>query len=123
VGAELTLPLLNRSDRGAVAQAEAAKVRAGLELVAREREAESAARAQLRTLAGAKQSLDLAELNVRLAEETLGAERARLGEGRSLQRDLITAQAELDRARADAERARTDWLLALVELDRLRGRL
>jgi outer membrane protein TolC len=117
VGAELTLPLLNRSDRGAVAQAEAAKVRAGLELVAREREAESAARAQLRTLAGAKQSLDLAELNVRLAE------RARLGEGRSLQRDLITAQAELDRARADAERARTDWLLALVELDRLRGRL
>ena len=123
VGAELTLPLLNRSDRGAVAQAEAAKVRAGLELVAREREAESAARAQLRTLAGAKQSLDLAELNVRLAEETLAAERARLGEGRSLQRDLITAQAELDRARADAERARTDWLLALVELDRLRGRL
>jgi outer membrane protein TolC len=123
VGAELTLPLLNRNDRGAAAQAEAALVRARIDLAAREAEVETSARAQLRTLRGARQSLDLAELNVRLAEETLAAERARLGEGRSLQRDLITAQADLDRARADAAQARTDWLVALVELERLRGRL
>ncbi len=123
VGAELTLPLLNRADRGAVAQSEAALLRAKVDLAAREAEVEAGARAQLRTLAGARQSLELAQLNERLAEETLSAERARLGEGRSLQRDLITAQAELDRARADAERARTDWLLALIELERLRGQL
>ena len=123
LGAELTLPLLNRSDRGAAAQAEAALVRARIDLASREGDVETGARAQLRTLAGARQSLDLAELNVRLAEETLAAERARLSEGRSLQRDLITAQADVDRARADAEKARTDWLLALIELERLRGGL
>ena len=123
VGATLTLPLLNRADRGAAAQADAALLRAKVALADAEATVESAARAQLRTLEGARQTLALADLNLRLAEETLAAERARLTEGRSLQRDLITAQKDVDQARADAEKARTDWLLALVELDRLRGAL
>lgn len=123
VGATLTLPLLNRADRGAVAQADAALARARAALVEAEATVDTAARAQLRTLESALQTVTLSDLNVRLAEETLAAERARLGEGRSLQRDLITAQKDLDQARADAEKARTDWLVALVELERLQGRL
>lgn len=123
VGATLTLPLLNRADRGAAAQADAALLRAKAALAEAEATVETAARAQLRTLESARQTLALSDLNVRLAEETLAAERARLAEGRSLQRDLITAQKDLDQARADAEKARTDWLIALVELERLRGGL
>ncbi|MSQ01736.1 MAG: TolC family protein [Myxococcales bacterium] len=123
VGATLTMPLLNRLDRGSLAQSHAALARAKLSLAAAEATVETAARAQLRSLDGARQLLELAELNQRLAEETFAAEKARLVEGRSLQRDLITAQKDVDQARADAEKARTDWLVALVELERLRGAL
>lgn len=123
VGANLSLPLLNRSDRGALTSAGGGLARAQSDLDAASAAVEQAARAQVRTLVSARRNVELSDLNVRLAEETLSAESARLAEGRSLQKDLIAAQRELDQARADAEKARTDWLIALVELERLKGAL
>lgn len=123
VGANLSLPLLNRADRGAAGTAAGRLARAEADLAAASATVEQAARAQVRVLVSARRTVELSDLNVRLAEETLLAEGARLTEGRSLQKDLIAAQRELDQARADAEKARTDWLIALVELERLKGSL
>lgn len=123
VGAQLTLPLLNRSDRGALQQAQAQATRAELDVAALEASLAREARAQVRTLEAAARDVALAELNVKLAEETLAAERARLDEGRALQRDVITAIKDLDAARVEIERAKAAWQDALVALRRLEGAL
>lgn len=123
VGAQLTLPLLNRSDRGALQQAQAQATRADLDVAALEASLAREARAQVRTLEAAARDVALAELNVRLAEETLAAERARLDEGRALQKDVITAIKDLDAARVEVERAKAAWQDALVVLRRLEGAL
>ncbi|MES2639068.1 MAG: TolC family protein [Myxococcota bacterium] len=123
LGATLTLPLFNRSDRGALAQAEADVASAEIDLVTLEGTLAQQARAQVRTLEAASRYVALASLNVKLAEETLAAERARLDEGRALQKDVITAIKDLDAGRVEAERARAAWQDALVALRRLEGRL
>ncbi len=123
LGGSLSVPLLNRADRGTVGQAEGALARAEADLAALSAATEQAARAAVRTVRSARRNVELADLNLRLAEETLAAERARLGEGRSLNKDLITAQKDLDQARAEAEKARIDWVLAVIEIERLKGGL
>lgn len=123
VGAQLTMPLLNRSDRGALAQAQARATRAELDVTSLEATLAQEARAQVRTLEAAARDVALAELNVKLAEETLAAERARLEEGRALQKDVVTAIKDLDAARVEVERAKAAWQDALVALRRLEGAL
>ena len=123
LGAQLSLPLFNRADRGALGQAEAAATLAELDVRRLEDGLTQAARAQVRTLEAASRDVELARLNVRLAEETLAAEQARLAEGRALQRDVSEALKGLDTARTEAERALTDYLVAVVELERLKGSL
>ncbi len=123
IGATLTMPLYNRADRGALGQAQAEAASAEIDVVTLEGSLAQQARAQVRTLEAASRYIDLAALNVRLAEETLAAEQARLGEGRALQKDVITAIKELDAARVEWERSRAAWQDALVALRRLEGRL
>lgn len=123
VGATLTLPLYNRSDRGTLAQAEAEATSVALDVATLEGSLAQQARAQVRTLEAASRYIALAMLNVRLAEETLAAEQARMGEGRALQKDVIAAIKDLDAGRVEAERARAAWQDALVALRRLEGRL
>jgi outer membrane protein TolC len=123
VGATLALPLYNRADRGKLAQVEAEFTAAELDLHALEASLAQEARAQVRTLEAAARDVELATLNVQLAEETLGAERARLEEGRALQKDVITAVKDLDAARVELERAKAAWQDALVALRRLQGAL
>lgn len=123
VGLGLTVPLTNRADRGSVGQREAEAEKARLDVRSLELSLAGQARAQVRALEAARRSVDLAELNVRLAEETLVAERARLSEGRALQKDVIEAVKDLDAARVEAERALIDYQSAVVELERLKGTL
>ncbi|MDP2314485.1 MAG: TolC family protein [Pseudomonadota bacterium] len=123
VGATLSLPVFNRADRGTAAQAEADVATAEIDAATLEGTLAQQARAQVRTLEAASRYVALATLNVRLGEETLAAERARLVEGRALQKDVIAAIKELDAARVESERARAAWQDALVALRRLEGRL
>lgn len=67
--------------------------------------------------------MDLAQLNVRLGEETLAVERARFAEGKTLQTTVIQAVKDLDEARVGAEKSLIDYQLAVVELERLKGGL
>lgn len=121
--ANLSVPLRNRAARGAV-DSRAAEVDGARRALEEEegRVAQQAA-AQVRVLSGARERLRLAELNLRLAEETLVAEEARQDAGRAILKDVLAAQ----RARDDAEvaliRARTDVRKALVELKALQGAL
>ncbi|MFZ5480908.1 MAG: TolC family protein [Myxococcota bacterium] len=123
VGGLLSVPLYNRADRGALLQVEAEATSAEIAVRQLEDSLITAARAQVRTLETAARDVELARLNVRLAEETLAAETARLQEGRALQKDVSEALKALDAARAEAERAVTTFAVALVELERLKGTL
>lgn len=123
IGAQLTMPLYNRADRGSLRQTSADVTSAEIDLVSLEGSLVQQARAQVRTLDAAARYVELSALNLRLAEETLAAERARFDEGRALQKDVIAAIKELDAARVESERARAAWQEALVALRRLEGRL
>jgi outer membrane protein TolC len=78
---------------------------------------------QVRTLESARQRMDLADANVRLAIETLEAEEALFEEGRGLQKDVLEARTQVTRARAEAAKARTDHRLAQTLLLKLQGQL
>lgn len=123
VGASLSVPLLNRADRGAAGAAEAEVARKASEEEALRQTLVVQARAQARAIEDARQQVELARLQQRLAEETFSAEQARFREGRTLQKDLIAASRDLDAAKIEVERALTDYQVAVVELQRLRGGL
>jgi outer membrane protein TolC len=78
---------------------------------------------QLRVLTAAATRIDLADVQVRLARQTLASEEAMHDAGRSLLQDVLEARAAVDSAEAAAVRARTDFRIATVELQRLQGTL
>lgn len=121
VGAQLDLPIFNLADRGALAQAQAEATKAKLAVEAMEASLAAEARQKLRALQDARRAVELVQLQVRLAEQTLAAEQARLAEGRALQKDVIQAIKDLDQARVEAEKTLADVQTALVEIDRLKG--
>jgi outer membrane protein TolC len=123
IGGELTVPLLDRADRGVFGDKQAVAAKARIEREAIERSIDQQVRAQVRTVSSAKLSVTLAEANLRFAEETLTAQRALQNAGRAIQKDVLEAIRDVDEARVEVVRARADAALALVELNRLRGAL
>lgn len=123
LGADLTLPLGNRADRGAVIQGQATLAQARIDREAYERSLVQQVRNQVRQVEQDSVKLELAQANLRLAEQTLAAERALQEAGRALQKDVLEAIKAVDDARVAVERARGDHAVAVVELMRLRGAL
>ena len=123
VGADLTMPLGNRADRGAIDQAKADLRSARLDLEARERSLAQEVRTQVNALETAWKQVELAQANRTLAEATLGAERALADAGRSVQRNVLDAIRAVDDARLNVEKAKADYLVAIIELERLKGSL
>jgi outer membrane protein TolC len=79
--------------------------------------------AAVRTLQGAGQRVELSDLTVELAQQTLAAEVALRDAGRGLEREVLQAQSTLIQMRLNALRARVNYRKALVELQGLRGEL
>jgi len=123
LGAEFSMPLGNRSDRGQVRSASATVTQYEHALRSAENALVQELRSQVRSLRGAHKQVELAAKNVELAEVTLSAEKARQEQGRVLEKDVLDAQKGLTQARVTHAKARTDYALALVELGRLRGRI
>jgi outer membrane protein TolC len=123
VGADLSVPLGNRADRGAVWQAEAALAQAQQQLEVAERSVAAQVLAQVRKVEAGLVQVELAEANLALAEATLSAEKARQREGRAIQKDVLEALRAHSNAQASLVLARTDYVLSLVELGRLQGRI
>ena len=123
LGANLSVPLGNKADRGALQSRTATAEKVRLQRMDLERSIAQQVRTQVARIETARSQLDLAEANQRLAEQTLTAERALLDAGRSLQKDVLEAIRAVDNARLDVERAITDYQLAIIELERLKGSL
>lgn len=123
VGGRLVAPIGNRRARGARDEAAGWLEQRRVELAALEREVDAAVEEQVRALWSARSRMDLADTNVRLAEETLAAEEALAAVGRVLQKDVLEARTEVARSRLEAERARTDYRLAQAALLALQGQL
>ncbi|MFT5681471.1 MAG: outer membrane protein TolC [Myxococcota bacterium] len=123
VGADLTVPLGNRVDRGAYEQQLSALDQARTALKAQELTVEQLVRAQLRAVNLATLQIELAEANLRAAEDTLNADRALRDAGRAIQRDVLESIRDFNNARVAVEKSRADYNLSLIELSRLRGAL
>ena len=123
VSGVLTVPLGNRAAR---TEREVAAFNVQIrraELEEAKRSIESQVRSQVAVLTSARQRVDLADLNQRLAEETLSAEEALSEAGRTIQKDVLEARTEVSRTRAEAVKARTDYRMAYVELLKLQGQV
>jgi outer membrane protein TolC len=123
VGADLVVPLGNRYDRGILLAAEAALVSAEQDLLTAEASVASSVLTQLRAVEDGMVKVELADVNLRLAEITVAAEKAKQREGRAIQKDVLEAMRDLGNAKVEAARARTEYLIAVIELGRLQGRI
>ena len=123
VGANLAMPLGNRADKGALAEADARARQARLSTQAEEQAIAQAVRGQLDALLTTRATVELAQINLRLAEETLTAERALRQAGRAIQRDVLAAIQAVNDAGVALEKAKADHQLARIELQRLQGSL
>ncbi|MEZ4237984.1 MAG: TolC family protein [Myxococcota bacterium] len=123
VGGLLSVPLGNRAARGARDVAAADVALRDRQLQDTERLVAAAVEEQVRTLQSARQRMELADANVRLAEETLRAEEALAAAGRTIQKNVLEARTEVARTRAEAAKARTDTRLAQARLLALQGQL
>lgn len=119
----LELPLGNRAARGERERTLAALHAAENTVQSTERSVRSQAELQVAALASAREKVELADANLRLAEQTLRLEEALAETGRSILKDVLEARAAADSARAEAAKARTDYRLAQVELLKLQGLL
>lgn len=123
VGADLSVPLGNRVDRGAFEQRLSELDQAKVARENQERTVEQRVRAQLRAVQLTTMQITLAEANLKAAEDTLSADRALRDAGRAIQRDVLESIRDFNNARVDVEKARADYNLSLIELSRLRGAL
>ena len=120
---EFSYPLGNRAARGDRDRTVAALHGARLDVEALERSLQMQVRQQARSLASSNRRIELADLQLRLAKETLEAEEALSDAGRAIQKDVLEARAEVERTKTEVAKARTDYRLAQVELMRLQGQL
>lgn len=123
LGATLTMPLLNRADRGSLASVEASAGQMRLDRVAWERALDQQVRAQVAQIDASKAQIGLREANLRLAEQTLAAQKALQDAGRVIQKDVLDAMREVENAKVLLLRARADYQVAILSLERLKGTL
>lgn len=123
VGATYTQSLGNRAARGDL-DSKAARIRkAEQELEAEQRVVSQRVATQVRTLETARRQVELAALNLDLAEQTLAAEKALQAAGRAIEKDVLEALRARDKATVDVVAAKTEFRKAWVRLQALQGTL
>ena len=123
VGMNFSMPVGNRSARGNLHSARAVLTQKTISRETTERTIRQQIRAQVRNLSSATSRLGLEEQRLMLAEETLEAERALRDAGRTLEKNVLDAIQATTDAHVAVEQARVNYLLALIELERLQGAL
>ncbi len=123
IGGQFSVPLGNRAARGSRDTSQALVSQREQEVANLERSVRAQVEQQVLALTSSRRKMELADANLRLAEQTLSAEEALASAGRNIQRDVLEARNELDRAKAEAAKARTDYRLAQAQLLRLQGQL
>ncbi len=123
VGGSFRMPLGNRAARGESQRTATVRLQRQNSVTELENSVRAQVQQQVRVLESSRRRVELADLNLRLAEETLQAEEALAEVGQSIQREVLEARVEVDRTKAEAAKARTDYRLAEIELMRLQGQL
>ncbi len=123
VGGTFQVPLGNRAARGTRDQRAADVSTQERALADLERSVASEVENRVRTLTSARTRTELADANLALAEQTLAAEEALAGAGRSIQKTVLEARNAVLVAKAEAAKARTDYRLAQAALLQLQGQL
>lgn len=123
ISGTFSVPIGNRAARGEARRSLYDVHAQELEVSQLERSIRAQVEQQVRVLEGARTQVELSDVNLRLAEETLVAEEALFEAGRAILKDVLEARTELDRSRGEVVRARKDYRLAQVELLRLQGQL
>ena len=123
VGLNLSMPLANRAARGDVMSQSAALSQAKINLETAERNIAQQVTMNIRTVESAARKVDLAALNLQLAEETLAAEKAKQEAGRAIEKDVLTAISSRDQAAVNLARTKADYQKAVVALEALQGKL
>jgi len=123
VGGQFSMPIGNRAARGDRRKSEAALGTQRVSLLELEQNIAVQVAQQVQVLNSARKRVELADINVQLAEQTLVAEEASAELGRAIQKDVLESRNNLDSARVEAVKSRTDYQLAIVELQRLQGQL
>ncbi len=123
VGATVSVPLGNRADKGSALAAGAQASSARVQREAYERSLKAQILAQARAIEAAASQVELAAVNLKLAEQTLSAERSLQEVGRALQRDVLEAIQGVDNAAVTLQSARASYAMAIVELEALKGTL
>ena len=121
VNGQFSMPLGNRAARGERYRNESILASQRLALKGLEQSILAQVSQQVHVLNSARKRVELADVNRRLAEQTLTAEEAIAEVGRALQKDVLEARNALESARVEAVKTRTDYQLAWVELRRLQG--
>ena len=121
VNGQFSVPLGNRAARGERQRSASALASQRLALKGLERSITAQVSQQVHVLNSARKRVELADVNLRLAQQSLKAEEAIADVGRALQKDVLEARNALESARVEAVKSRTDYQLAWVELRRLQG--
>ena len=117
------MPLANRAARGDVMSQAAALTQANINLETAERNIAQQVTMNIRTVESAARKVDLAALNLQLAEETLAAEKAKQDAGRAIEKDVLLAISTRDEAAVNLARTKADYQKAVVALEALQGKL
>ena len=123
ISGQFSVPVGNRAARASAQRSLLDLELSKSQLVETRRNVSSQVLQQVRSLSSAQQQVALADINLRLSEETLEAEEALYDAGRALLKDVLEARNGVDQKRAEAAKARTDFRLAQVELMKLQGQL
>ena len=102
VNGRFSMPLGNRSARGERHRAEAALASQRVSLKELEQSIAAQVAQQVYLLNSAKKRVELADVNLRLAKQTLTAEEAVVEAGRALQNRVLEARNALESARVEA---------------------
>ena len=121
VNGQFSMPLGNRAARGERRRSESSLAAQRLSLRSLEQSIQAQIAQQVQLLNSAKKRVELADVNLRLAQQSVTAEEAVFDAGRGLQKEVVEARNTLETARIDAVKSRTDYEMALVELRRLQG--
>jgi len=121
VSGQFSMPLGNRAARGERRRSESSLASQRMALRSLEQSIQAQIAQQVQVLNSAKKRVELADVNLRLAQQSLTAEEAVFDAGRGLQKEVVEARNTLETASVDAVKSRTDFKVALVELRRLQG--
>jgi outer membrane protein TolC len=123
VRGQFSMPLGNRAAASAARRTNVDVRLAKQSVVDTEGATRAAVHQAVRLLLSAQAKVELADINLQLAQETLAAEEALFDAGRTLLRDVLESRRAVDEAAGEAVRARTDYRVAVIELLRLQGQL